>query len=246
MTVGLRLTLSLPIRGHRLQAIATPLVPNMEKVQIIPPPKEVDPRVLAWKGAAVLGKMEGVADLWVTGADWVSAWHCRRFHPGPCPLLPPPESLLLPVMFLSFAVSSVLCPARCAFEPCGRLFPAPDPAFSSQWRVSCKRHPFCALMLLHMPYEPHYFHCPTLYPSGPHDVSGGLCGILASSLNDRCTSTHAPGAASFLHLRSCLRALWFTRVLMLPTASPRRRSLGYVPSNNAAFTFEPAALGQGR
>lgn len=55
-----------------MQAIATPLVPNMEKVQIIPPPKDVDPRVLAWKGAAVLGKMDGVADLWVTGADWVS------------------------------------------------------------------------------------------------------------------------------------------------------------------------------
>ncbi|OJT07591.1 Actin-like protein ARP8 [Trametes pubescens] len=54
----------------RLQAIATPLVPNMEKVQIIPPPKDVDPRVLAWKGAAVLGKMDGVADLWVTPADW--------------------------------------------------------------------------------------------------------------------------------------------------------------------------------
>ena len=59
-------------RKLRLQAIATPLVPNMEKVQIIPPPKDVDPRVLAWKGAAVLGKMDGVADLWVTAADWVS------------------------------------------------------------------------------------------------------------------------------------------------------------------------------
>ena len=56
----------------RLQAIATPLVPNMEKVQIIPPPKDVDPRVLVWKGGAVLGKMDGVADLWVTPADWVS------------------------------------------------------------------------------------------------------------------------------------------------------------------------------
>ncbi|CAL1714580.1 unnamed protein product [Somion occarium] len=54
----------------RLQAIATPLVPNMEKVQIIPPPKDVDPRVLAWKGAAVLGKMDGVADLWITPQDW--------------------------------------------------------------------------------------------------------------------------------------------------------------------------------
>lgn len=55
----------------RLQAIATPLVPNMEKVQIIPPPKDVDPRLLVWKGAAVLGKMDGVSDLWVTASDWV-------------------------------------------------------------------------------------------------------------------------------------------------------------------------------
>ncbi|KAG0709311.1 hypothetical protein DFH29DRAFT_887756 [Suillus ampliporus] len=54
----------------RLQAIATPLVPSMDKVQIIPPPKEVDPRVLAWKGAAVLGKMDSAADLWLTPADW--------------------------------------------------------------------------------------------------------------------------------------------------------------------------------
>lgn len=44
----------------------------MEKVQIIPPPKDIDPRMLAWKGAAVLGKMDGAADLWVTAADWVS------------------------------------------------------------------------------------------------------------------------------------------------------------------------------
>ncbi|KAF8141563.1 hypothetical protein EV363DRAFT_1308450 [Boletus edulis] len=54
----------------RLQAIATPLVPNMDKVQIIPPPKDVDPKVLAWKGAAVLGKMDSVGDLWLTLADW--------------------------------------------------------------------------------------------------------------------------------------------------------------------------------
>jgi hypothetical protein len=51
----------------------------MEKVQIIPPPKEVDPRVLAWKGAAVLGKMDGVADLWVTPSDWVNT---HAFYPN--------------------------------------------------------------------------------------------------------------------------------------------------------------------
>ena len=57
---------------NRLQAIATPLVTNMDKVQIIPPPKGVDPRVLVWKGAAVLGKMDGVSDLWLTATEWVS------------------------------------------------------------------------------------------------------------------------------------------------------------------------------
>jgi actin-related protein 8 len=63
----------------RLQAIATPLVPNMEKVQIIQPPKDVDQRVLAWKGAAVLGKMDGASDLWLTAADWVCFQLCRSF-----------------------------------------------------------------------------------------------------------------------------------------------------------------------
>ena len=57
--------------SSRLQAIATPLVANMDKVQIVPPPKDVDPRVLVWKGGSVLGKMDGVADLWLTPNDWV-------------------------------------------------------------------------------------------------------------------------------------------------------------------------------
>jgi hypothetical protein len=65
----------------------------MDKVQIIPPPKGVDPRALVWKGAAVLGKMDGVSDLWLTASDWVSFWKLhdafntlaltRAFHSGP-------------------------------------------------------------------------------------------------------------------------------------------------------------------
>ena len=51
----------------------------MEKVQIIPPPKDVDPRVLAWKGAAVLGKMDSVADLWISPDDWVRIIVTMRF-----------------------------------------------------------------------------------------------------------------------------------------------------------------------
>jgi actin-related protein 8 len=54
----------------------------MEKVQIIPPPKDVDKRVLTWKGASVLGRMEGVTDMWVTGADWVRGEH-EFFLPCP-------------------------------------------------------------------------------------------------------------------------------------------------------------------
>jgi hypothetical protein len=58
-------------KKKRLLSIANRLVPSMTDVQIIPPPKEVDPRVLVWKGAAVLGKMEGVSDLWLTVDNWV-------------------------------------------------------------------------------------------------------------------------------------------------------------------------------
>lgn len=54
----------------RLQAIATPLVPNMEKVQIIAPPRDAPPHTLAWKGAAVLARMEGASDLWLSTEDW--------------------------------------------------------------------------------------------------------------------------------------------------------------------------------
>jgi len=54
----------------RLQAIAAPLVPNLESVEIIPLPRTADELIFAWKGASVLGRMEGVTDMWVTGADW--------------------------------------------------------------------------------------------------------------------------------------------------------------------------------
>jgi hypothetical protein len=90
--------------ANRLQAIATPLVSNMDKVQIIPPPKGVDPRVLVWKGAAVLGKMDGVSDLWLTAAEWVSSpihacfahWRLPA-HVGPLGDTRPSRTLLLPM-----------------------------------------------------------------------------------------------------------------------------------------------------
>lgn len=77
--------------ADRLQAIATPLVSNMDKVQIIPPPKGVDPRVLVWKGAAVLGKMDGVSDLWLTATEWVSL-RSHSMHVSYIGAYPPPRT----------------------------------------------------------------------------------------------------------------------------------------------------------
>jgi actin-related protein 8 len=54
----------------RLQAIGMQLVINMEKVTILAPPRDIDAASLAWRGGAVLAKMDGVNDLWVTGEDW--------------------------------------------------------------------------------------------------------------------------------------------------------------------------------
>ncbi|KDQ13053.1 hypothetical protein BOTBODRAFT_160982 [Botryobasidium botryosum FD-172 SS1] len=54
----------------RLQAMAMALMPGTERVQVIPAPKEIDPRVLAWKGVSVLGKLDALGDLWVQEADW--------------------------------------------------------------------------------------------------------------------------------------------------------------------------------
>ena len=103
--------------ANRLQAIATPLVSNMDKVQIIPPPKGVDPRVLVWKGAAVLGKMDGVSDLWLTATEWVSNRGYSPMHAcfkhwrlliraGPLGDTGPPRTLLLlvtPIQLVSLA-----------------------------------------------------------------------------------------------------------------------------------------------
>jgi actin-related protein 8 len=63
----------------RLQAIATPLVQLTERVQIIPVPKDVDAGSVAWKGGALLARMDSVMDLWVSREDWVSASGMQQF-----------------------------------------------------------------------------------------------------------------------------------------------------------------------
>ncbi len=56
----------------RLKAAVALDMPGLEDtVAVIPAPKELDPRILGWKGAGVLAKLESLNDLWVQAGDWV-------------------------------------------------------------------------------------------------------------------------------------------------------------------------------
>lgn len=39
-------------------------------VNVLPPPKEYDPRELTWKGASVFGRLKVASEMWITPADW--------------------------------------------------------------------------------------------------------------------------------------------------------------------------------
>ncbi|KAG9034783.1 actin-like protein arp8 [Tulasnella sp. JGI-2019a] len=54
----------------RLQAIAFPLIPNIERLSVITAPRDLDPRVLAWVGISHLGRIEVLNDMWITRNEW--------------------------------------------------------------------------------------------------------------------------------------------------------------------------------
>ncbi|KAM3578630.1 Actin-like protein arp8 [Umbelopsis sp. WA50703] len=43
---------------------------GVEKVEILPAPRELDPRLLVWKGAYVLSKLESTNDMWIGEKEW--------------------------------------------------------------------------------------------------------------------------------------------------------------------------------
>lgn len=57
----------------RLSAIATGRVPGMDtqRVLVVSPAKDVDARVLCWKGGSVLARMDSVVEFWVSKEEWV-------------------------------------------------------------------------------------------------------------------------------------------------------------------------------
>ncbi|KAF8317779.1 uncharacterized protein EI90DRAFT_3133739 [Cantharellus anzutake] len=55
----------------RLKILVASNMPGLEdSVAVIPAPKEIDPRILAWKGAGVLAKLESLNDQWIQAGDW--------------------------------------------------------------------------------------------------------------------------------------------------------------------------------
>lgn len=46
-------------------------VPSLAgQVEVVPPPREIEPDILAWKGIATLAKLDVADDLWITRDDW--------------------------------------------------------------------------------------------------------------------------------------------------------------------------------
>ncbi|KAG8937327.1 actin-like protein arp8 [Tulasnella sp. 418] len=54
----------------RLQAIAFPLIPGIERLSVMTAPPEIDPRVLAWKGAAILSRLDQFNEMWISEGEW--------------------------------------------------------------------------------------------------------------------------------------------------------------------------------
>ncbi|KAG0173952.1 actin-like protein arp8 [Apophysomyces sp. BC1034] len=43
---------------------------SIERVEILPAPRELDPRLLVWKGASVLSKLDTAKDMWIGEEEW--------------------------------------------------------------------------------------------------------------------------------------------------------------------------------
>ncbi|KAG0056438.1 actin-like protein arp8 [Gryganskiella cystojenkinii] len=57
------------LEDRLFQALPATLT-TVEKVEVLPSPREMDPRLLVWKGASVLGKLETANELWIKPLEW--------------------------------------------------------------------------------------------------------------------------------------------------------------------------------
>ncbi|KAJ1959684.1 actin-like protein arp8 [Dispira parvispora] len=55
---------------HRLLLSRPSHLQGIEKIQVLPSPRDMDPRLLAWKGASVLCKLDIADELWISEREW--------------------------------------------------------------------------------------------------------------------------------------------------------------------------------
>lgn len=57
--------------ASRVQPLLSARFPALAgAVSVVPPPREVDPRLLVWKGISVLARLESVHETWVARDEW--------------------------------------------------------------------------------------------------------------------------------------------------------------------------------
>ncbi|KAI8603230.1 hypothetical protein EDD21DRAFT_302599 [Dissophora ornata] len=57
------------LEDRLFQALPATLT-TVEKVEVLPSPRDMDPRLLVWKGASVMGKLEMAKELWIKPLEW--------------------------------------------------------------------------------------------------------------------------------------------------------------------------------
>ncbi|KAJ1949583.1 actin-like protein arp8 [Linderina macrospora] len=58
------------VLASRLMFVRPDFMQSVERVDIVSAPRDLDPRVLAWKGGAVLSRLECAKEMWVDRSEW--------------------------------------------------------------------------------------------------------------------------------------------------------------------------------
>ncbi|KAJ1959197.1 actin-like protein arp8, partial [Dipsacomyces acuminosporus] len=58
------------VLASRLMYIRPEYLQGIERADIVSAPRDLDPRVLAWKGGAVLSRLECAKEMWITSKEW--------------------------------------------------------------------------------------------------------------------------------------------------------------------------------
>lgn len=106
------LTIKQRIKSYRLHAISLSFYgAELNKINVIQTPKELDPRVIVWKGASILGRLETSSEFWVAPKDWVRLFAICSIHlPIPNTFFFLLHSSLFLVPILSYSIFKFYCP----------------------------------------------------------------------------------------------------------------------------------------